>query len=78
MKVIIISVILLIITFATFIPIKEQWVEDSYLYGDYFCSTGYQGVCISTSGHSTLEKMTLLEYFTYKFQTREKEVRSDE
>lgn len=59
----IVILFLLVLTFT--IPIKNVWIPDSHIYGEYFCQT-YDNSCISTEGHFTLNKVTLYKYFKLK------------
>ena len=47
------------------VPVEEKFVNDDYIYGGYFCHT-FDGSCVSTSGHSTMEELTLFEKWKYE------------
>ena len=61
-KYIALIVMLFLFVFAFTMPIKNAWIPDSQIYGEYFCQT-YDNSCISTEGHFTLRKVTLYKYF---------------
>lgn len=64
-------VLFLIILVGVTIPIKEVWLDDSVIYGDYFCYT-YDGSCVSTGGHATAETLTIYELIKYNGFWRDK------
>lgn len=68
-KYIALIVMLFLLVFAFTIPIKNVWIPDSQIYGEYFCQT-YDNSCISTEGHFTLMKVTLYKYFKLKWKEK--------
>jgi len=64
-KFILLIIFLILIIFSFIVPIKEVWLSDEVIYGDYFCYTP-DNSCISTEGQYTQEKLTFYELIKYK------------
>lgn len=68
---ILIITLFMVILLGFTIPIKKVFLDDSVIYGDYFCFT-FDGSCVSTEGHATSETLTIYELVKYKGYWKEK------